>query len=111
MFSHNPFLYNNYKEDYKKLLLSLREKLPENMINPPSFEVISHRYTPRAKNVIMEVFPENTLPMDNEQRKYKDGQFGYGKYIYNKDELADMKEFFQKEISEIFPESEVKYII
>lgn len=105
------FLYNNYKEDYKKLLLSLREKLPENMINPPSFEVISHRYTNRAKNVIMEVFPENTLPMDNEKRKYKYGQFGYGKYIYNKDELADMKEFFQKEISEIFPESEVKYII
>ena len=49
--------------------------------------------------------------MNDEERKYKYGQFGYGKYVYNKEELSDMKEFFQKEISEIFPESEVKYII
>ena len=105
------FLYNNYKEDYKKLLLDLREKLPKSMKNPPSFEVISHRYTTRAKNVIMEVFPENTLPMNDDERKYKYGQFGYGKYVYKTEELDDMKEFFKKEISEIFPESEIKYII
>lgn len=105
------FLYNNYKEDYRQLLLNLSERLPKEMVSPPSFEVISHRYTTRAKNIIMEVFPENTLPMSDEERIYKYGQFGYGKYVYNKNDLADMKEFFQKEISEIFPKSEVKYII
>lgn len=105
------FLYDNYKEDYKNLLLELRENLPNNMVEPPSFEVISHRYTPRAKNIIMQVFPDNTLPMNEEERKYKYGQFGYGKYVYNKEDLDDMKEFFEKEIKVIFPESEIKYII
>lgn len=46
---------------------------------PITFEVISHRYTTRAKNVINEVFPDNTLPMNDDERKYKYGQFGYGK--------------------------------
>lgn len=105
------FLYENYKDDYRKLLLDLREMLPKDMSMPPSFEVISHRYTTRAKNIILEVFPETTLPMVDEERKYKYGQFGYGKFVYTKEQLAEMKEFFTKEINDIFPESEIKYII
>ena len=31
--------------------------------------------------------------------------------IPNKEDLDDMKEFFEKEIKVIFPESEIKYII
>jgi len=42
-----------------------------------SFEIISHRFTARAKNTIMSVYPSTTLPMDESQRKYKYGQFGY----------------------------------
>lgn len=105
------FLYDNYKEDYKKLLTDLRESIPRDLIKSSTFEVISHRYTPRAKNIINEVFPDNTLPMTDEDRKYKYGQFGYGKFVYNKEDLAEMKEFFLSEISNIFPESEIKYII
>ena len=105
------FLYENYKEDYSKLLNDLRENISEDIKIPPTFEVISHRYTTRAKNIINEVFPENTLPMNDEERKYKYGQFGYGKFVYTKEELDDMKKFFMNEISTIFPKSEIKYII
>ena len=75
------------------------------------FEVISHRYTSRAKNRILEIFPETTLPMNDEDRKFKYGQFGYGKYLYNKEDLIDMKEFFMVNLKSIFPNSIVKYII
>ena len=75
------------------------------------FEVISHRYTSRAKNRILEIFPETTLPMNDEDRKFKYGQFGYGKYLYNKEDLTDMKEFFMENLKSIFPNSIVKYII
>ena len=105
------FIYEGYKEDYKELLLNLKETLPENLKHTLTFEVISHRYTTRAKNIITQVFPNTTLPMNDEERKYKYGQFGYGKYIYDKDTLDDMKAFFKETISNIFPDSFIKYII
>lgn len=49
--------------------------------------------------------------MNDEKRKYKYGQFGYGKYIYTKEQLADMKVFFTHAIEEVFPEAVIKYII
>lgn len=105
------FLYDNWEQDYKMLLSNLREALPENLLHPFTFEVISHRYTTRAKNIIMEVFPNTTLPMTDEERSYKYGQFGYGKYVYPKEDLALIKEFFQKEIPKTFENAEIKYII
>ncbi len=105
------FLYDGWKNDYKHLLLNLKDKLPDNLTTPVTFEIISHRYTPRAKNIILEVFPETTLPMEDEERKYKYGQFGYGKYVYTKEQLDEMKEFFSSEIDSIFNNKVIKYII
>ncbi len=107
------FLYENWQEDYQMLLLHLRERLPEKLFHPLTFEIISHRYTSRAKEVINEVFPENELPMSEEDRSYKYGQFGYGKYVYPKDKLSEVSAFFQKEIATIFKDYdiEIKYII
>ena len=107
------FLYENWKDDYHNLLLSLNNNLPEVLHYPLTFEVISHRYTTRAKNVITEIFPDNQLPMKDEERSYKYGQFGYGKFVYPKENLADISKFFQQEIASIFKdrEIEIKYII
>jgi spore photoproduct lyase len=49
--------------------------------------------------------------MKDEERKFKFGQFGYGKYIYPKESLEEIKQFFAKEIEELFINKEVKYII
>ncbi|MDO4535417.1 MAG: spore photoproduct lyase [Clostridium perfringens] len=105
------FIYENWKDDYKQLLLDLKEKLPSDLEHTLTFEVISHRYTTRAKNIINEVFPDNTLPMTEEERTFKYGQFGYGKYVYPKEDLSDLKEFFKVTIEDIFPTSKIKYII
>jgi spore photoproduct lyase len=105
------FLYDNWKEDYKRLLLDLSQDLPDSIPHTLTFEVISHRYTTNAKNIITEVFPDTALPMVNEERTYKHGQFGYGKYVYHKEQLEDMKHFFNHQIKTIFPHSEIKYII
>lgn len=105
------FIYENWKEDYEKLLIDLKATLPSALPHELTFEVISHRYTPRAKNIILEVFPDTTLPMNDEERKYKYGQFGYGKYVYTKEQLSDMKEFFTEKLNSIFNGCVIKYII
>lgn len=105
------FIYPNWKEEYHDVLLQLRDKLPENLKYPITFEIISHRYTTIAKNRILQVFPETNLPMNDEERKFKYGQFGYGKYVYPNEIIDEIKQFFTKEIEELFRNKEVKYII
>ena len=105
------FIYPNWKEEYHDLLLELSKKIPNDLEFPVTFEIISHRYTTVAKNRILQVFPESGLPMKEEERTYKYGQFGYGKYVYPKENINEIKEFFKKEIEELFSKKEVKYII
>lgn len=105
------FIYPNWKEEYHDLLLELKKLLPGDLTHPVTFEIISHRYTTVAKNRIRDIFPETKLPMEDEERKFKFGQFGYGKYVYPKESLEEIKEFFKKDIEELFINKEVKYII
>lgn len=105
------FLYDNWKEEYLELIKNLRVQLPSQLSHPVTFEVISHRYTLRAKERITEVFPETDLPMKEEDRVFQYGQFGYGKYKYTKEQLKDMEQFFTEEIQKEFPEGKILYVI
>ncbi len=105
------FIYPNWKEEYHDLLLKLSKRLPKDLNFPVTFEIISHRYTTTAKNIILKVFPETKLPMNDEERKFKYGQFGYGKYVYQKENLDEMKEFFISEIESLFINKVIKYVI
>lgn len=105
------FLYDHWERDYELLLQVLAKEIHESKTLDLTFEVISHRYTHKAKNRIMEVFPDTTLPMDDGERKFKYGQFGYGKYVYDKESLEDMRLYFEGKIKRYFPQSTIKYII
>lgn len=49
--------------------------------------------------------------MDEEKRKFKMGQFGYGKYVYDNNRLNEAKEFFREEITRRFPNSKLLYVV
>lgn len=105
------FLYETWKQDYKDLLVQLKNMLPQHPSHPITFEVITHRFTPRAKNIIQDIFPDTKLPMEEELRQYKHGQFGYCKYVYKKEDMQAVKAFFQTELNNHFPNGIIKYII
>ena len=105
------FIYDGWKEEYSKLIRSIKDRLPNDHSGKIMFEVISHRYTTKAKNRILEIFENTTLPMSDDDRKFKYGQFGYGKYVYTKEEIDEIKEFFKREIESVFENNEIKYII
>lgn len=104
-------LFDGWQREYLEMLTILKDKLAGYKNEPIAFEVISHRYTERAKRNILEIFPNSTLPMDKENRRFKFGQFGYGKYVYTDELLTEMKSFFTKNISELFPNGSINYII
>ncbi|MFA9397648.1 MAG: spore photoproduct lyase [Clostridiaceae bacterium] len=113
------FLYDNWRKEYRELLDMLYDKLSIDVLNDISkqkhstigFEVISHRFTTKAKNIILDIYPETTLPMNEDVRTFKYGQFGYGKYVYSKEQLQEMKDFFVVEIDKRFKNKEIKYLI
>lgn len=102
------FLYEDWKKEYLDLMIAIADKF--NGIDL-KFEVISHRYTKKAKENILSVYPKSLLPMEEEIRKFKYGQFGYGKYVYMDKELKEMKEFFNNELSKLFGKDSINYII
>lgn len=104
-------MYDGFEEEYRKLFLELRDTLSPQAFPDLAFELITHRFTTKAKNQILEVFPQTELPMDEEERQFKYGQFGYGKYLYPKETMTSLKSFFVEQINEIFPEAEVSYFV
>lgn len=106
------FFYENWKEEYLELLKTLKGELEKkNLGTDISFEIITHRYTLNAKNKIQEFYPETTLPMKEEERRFQYGQFGYGKYLYPKEKIEEAKQFFQKEIETLFTDAKILYMI
>ncbi|HLV10522.1 MAG TPA: spore photoproduct lyase, partial [Halanaerobiales bacterium] len=104
------FIYEGWEEEYNTLIKELQLKLNTGG-NGISFELITHRYTERAREIIQEVYPQNELPMDKENRKFKYGQFGYGKYIYPPDKMKKVKESLIAAIEKYFPQAEIKYFV
>jgi len=80
---------------------------------PPglTFELITHRFTGKARETIREVYPGTTLDLDEKSRTFKFGQFGYGKYVYPADLMMEIRDYFNKLVREYFPEAVVKYLV
>jgi len=104
-------VYPGWEDQYRDLITGLKKRLGAAAENNITFELISHRFTSRAKKRILKIFPSTTLPMDEGERKYKYGQFGYGKYVYPKETLQEMDFLFSRELERNFPGSRVEYLV
>ncbi|MFW5976765.1 MAG: spore photoproduct lyase [Bacillota bacterium] len=103
-------IYKNWEQEYEELIKKIKEKISTTG-EDISLELITHRYTERAKNVIEQAYPRTDLPMKNENRRFKYGQFGYGKYVYPEDKMDKIKKFMKKNLQKYLPEAEIKYLV
>lgn len=125
------FLYVGWEKEYLALLEQIRrawkttaskdgqrmrrgqfkEDEQKRRYSPPSFEIIAHRFTLKARKKILSIEPHSGLPLDTEERVFKYGQFGYGKYIYPKEKYREIEELFRPAIGDMFPGSKVEYVV
>lgn len=105
------FIYDGWRRDYRQLLENLAQALGSAFREKISFELISHRFTIRAKKIILERFPHTKLEMDEGKRKLKRGKYGYGKYLYPPEQLEKLRDFMTDEIKRLFPQAEIEYFI
>lgn len=103
-------LFEGWETAYREMFAALDQQLKDRR-DILHFEVISHRFTARAKNTILSVYPASSLPMDEQERKFKYGQFGYGKYLYKPEQMAFIRDYFSRSAEDFFPESKIDYII
>jgi spore photoproduct lyase len=103
-------LYDGWQSEYENMLEELAKALPQKQKNL-TFELITHRFTRKAKNNILALYPKTKLDLDENKRQLKYGQFGYIKYTYPNNVLNEFKNFFSKQISEKFPEAKILYFV
>jgi len=105
-------IYPGWEQDYTGLLSKLRESLGDAVNSQDlTFELITHRFTTKAKTHILDIFPGSRLPMEEEQRRYKYGQFGYGKYVYPQETIGEIKSFMEKNIAKEFLGAKIEYLV
>lgn len=102
------FIFPEWQKQYDLLIKDVAELMPD---APVTFELITHRFTARAKSAIREVFPESELPMVEEERQLKYGQFGYTKFVYPRHQMKELESFFRDRISTLMPKAKILYFV
>ena len=104
-------LYPGWEEEYIRLIEEIAGRFSPSERRRMTLELITHRFTPRAKALIEEVYPDSDLPMDEAQRTWRYGQFGYGKWVYAHDAYEKVNRVIQKAVRRVMPEAKVMYLV
>ncbi len=97
----------DWEAHYSKMLSQLQQHLDFSC--DLTFELITHRFTPGSKDVLMEWYPNTGLDMSEENRTIKRNKFGGMKYVYTKEMMKALRTFFEKEIKQKFPFAKILY--
>ncbi len=97
----------DWQEHYTQMFNQLQRHI--NFSCDLTFELITHRFTPGSKDVLMEWYPNTGLDMSEENRTIKRNKFGGMKYVYSKEMMKALRTFFETEIRQRFSFSKVLY--
>jgi spore photoproduct lyase len=103
------YRHEGWEEGYRELFERLHHSLEGIQLGDLTFELIQHRFTKPAKKVIMKRYPKTKLEMNEEERKYKWGRYGIGKYVYQPEQANELETTIREYIKSYFPEAEVQY--
>ncbi|MGB3618516.1 MAG: spore photoproduct lyase family protein, partial [Catalinimonas sp.] len=74
-----------------------------------TFELITHRFTAGSKEVIQLWYPNTSLDLDESKRTRKRNAFGGQKFVFPKEQMRELRTFFEAEIARRFPRARVLY--
>lgn len=97
----------DWQTHYGQLLDDIRAALDFNCA--PTFELISHRFTPGSKEVLNQWYPNSKLEMNETDRTVKRNKFGGIKYVYGAETMKALRQFFESEIAKRFPDGKILY--
>lgn len=98
---------DDWETHYTRLLDAVSEALDFSC--DLTVELISHRFTPGSKEVLLGWYPNTALEMDETTRTVKRNKFGGIKYVYPQATMKLLRQFFQREIARRFPQAALLY--
>jgi spore photoproduct lyase len=101
-------IYENWKEDYFRLISKLKSELTD-YDKEITFELIQHRFTLTAKELILTRFPNSLLDMDEKTHQLKWGPYGKFKYVYPKEKSSEIKNYISELIYSNFEKPVIEY--
>jgi len=72
-------------------------------------ELITHRFTPKSKEVLAGWYPGSPLEMDEAQRARKMTKFGSVKWVFPKEQMAEMRATLQAALTRRLPTARLLY--
>ncbi len=98
-----------WQEEYGQLLSAVADALQAIEKVDLTVELITHRFTPGSKDVLLSWYPKTTLDLDENNRTQKRTKFGGFKYVYPKDPMKSMREWFEDAVRRMLPSARVLY--
>ena len=103
------YWFDGWEAGYTEMLEKLSRQLVPEAREDLTFELIQHRFTKIAKKLILQRYPKTKLEMNEEERKYKWGKYGKGKYVYPDEQATLLRTHLESEIARLFPQARVEY--
>ncbi len=98
-----------WREEYRALFEEVHSALAGLPDVDLSAELITHRFTPGAKDVLLGWYPKTTLDLREEARSEKRTKFGGFKYVYPKESMSEMRRWFEDTLQEVLPSARILY--
>ncbi len=98
-----------WREEYGALLEAAAAELAGVAGLDLTVECITHRFTPKSKDVLAGWYPRTRLEMDPEQRSRKRGKFGAVKYVYPAERMRELRAWFDAELERRIPAARPLY--
>ncbi len=99
----------DFEDEYRILFERIRtvlEGIPEVDLTA---ELITHRFTPGSKLVLLDWYPKTPLEMEEEKRSQKRTKFGSLKYVYPSARMKEMRTFIESSIARLLPQAKILY--
>ena len=92
---------------YDRLFADVAAALPEGA--DVTAELITHRFTPGSRDVLLGWYPATALEMDEAVRTQKRNKFGGVKYVYPKERMKEMREALEASLRARLPAARLLY--
>ncbi len=97
----------NWQEAYRDLFQAAASALPEDV--DLTAELITHRFTPGSKSVLLGWYPATGLEMDEAVRTVKRNKFGGRKYVYPVELMREMRRTIEAALRDALPQARLLY--
>ena len=98
-----------WQQEYSDLLAAVAKAVEGIDRLDMTAELITHRFTPGSKEVLLSWYPKTTLDLREDARSEKRTKFGGFKYVYPKDAMGEMRSFFQNTLATLLPNVRILY--